>query len=398
MKTNVLSKKIILPAAVSAALFSLNSYATQGTMPHGYGVKSEGMGGVVTALPQDAIAGASNPAGMLSVGERIDGGLAFLKVDNGVDFNDVNADGTADGDLYIIPQFGINHLLDEASSIGVSVVGNGVGTQYDSDENIGGLQAPGSEFQQIVSTFSYAHSLNANHTLGVGVMAIYQTLQIDGTASIGLQEGKDSAYGAGLRFGWLGSFGDHFKAGASYQTRGYMSKMDKFDNLLAEGGDMDLPANFSLGASYVLGDWTVAADFQRVFWRDVNTFGNPGVSTASGATGDSDGAGFGWNNQNIWRIGAAYTLSAQLTLRGGYNDSRQLLDSDSTYLGLLAPAANHRHITLGATYTTRRDSEWSVAYARSFEGKVSGTGIAPDSLTDPYMSQHWLSLGYGTAF
>ncbi|WP_221801620.1 OmpP1/FadL family transporter [Oceanobacter mangrovi] len=391
-------RRVLISSIGLTALCSLPAMATQGTFPHGYGVKSEGMGGVVVALPQDAVVGASNPAGMLSVGDRVDVGVAFLQADNGVDFNGVNADGGADGDLYIIPQFGYNQLLDEQSSLGVSVVGNGVGTQYADDENIGGMEGPGSEFQQIVTTVSYARQLTANQTVGIGLMAIYQVLEVDGTASIGLPEGRDSAYGSGLRVGWMGSFGEYLTLGAAYASRGYMSKMKKFENLLAEGGDMDMPANYAFGAAYQRSDWTFALDVQHIFWSDVKTFGNPGVSSASGATGSSSGAGFGWNDQTVWKLGLAWQASDALTLRAGYNDANQLVDSDSTYLGLLAPAANHRHVTIGSTYTTAAGSEWSVAYARSFEGKVKGTGAAPDSLTDPYMSQHWLSFAYGSRF
>ena len=72
--------------ALVACLLPLQAaWATQGTFPHGYGVKSEGMGGVVIALPQDSLAGASNPAGMVAVGDRLDVGAAFLKADNGAD-------------------------------------------------------------------------------------------------------------------------------------------------------------------------------------------------------------------------------------------------------------------------------------------------------------------------
>ena len=55
--------------AVSLAT-SLPALATNGTMPHGYGIKAQGMGGASIALPQDALAAANNPAGMAFVGNR----------------------------------------------------------------------------------------------------------------------------------------------------------------------------------------------------------------------------------------------------------------------------------------------------------------------------------------
>ncbi|MCW3146995.1 outer membrane protein transport protein [Stutzerimonas stutzeri] len=387
----------VLAASVLFAAAPL-ALATQGTFPHGYGVKSEGMGGVVLALPQDSLVGASNPAGMVWVGTRVDAGVALLKVDNGVEFAGETVSGIEDNDLYIIPQLGANRMLDEVSSLGLSIVGNGVGTAYGSDSNVGGLERPGSEFQQMVATLSYARQFDEQHSLGLGLLLIRQQLDIDGTSSIGLPEGRDESYGAGLRLGYMGRLTDELSLGASYATRGYMGKMKRFERLLAEGGDLDMPANYGLGLSYQRGDWTLAADVQRILWSDVKAFGNPGVSRAGGAPGDSDGPGFGWRDQTIYRVGAAWDASEQLTLRAGYNDANQLLDSRDGYLGLLAPAANHRHVSLGATYRLAAGNELSFAYARSFKDKVDGDGLGPDAVSSPYMGQHWLSFSYGVMF
>ncbi|MCY1359113.1 Outer membrane protein transport protein (OMPP1/FadL/TodX) [compost metagenome] len=335
---------------------------------------------------------------MAWVGDRVDAGVALLKVDNGIEFAGQTISGSEDNDLYIIPQLGANHMLDEVSSLGLSIVGNGVGTAYGRDSNVGGLQRPGSEFQQMVATLSYARKLDARHSLGLGVMLIRQQLDIDGTASIGLPEGRDESYGAGLRLGYLGRLSDELSLGASYASRGYMQKMKRFDQLLAEGGDLDMPANYGLGLSWQRGDWTLAADVQRILWSEVKALGNPGVSRATGAPGDSDGPGFGWNDQTVYRLGAAWQASRELTLRLGYSDANQLLDSRDGYLGLLAPAAPHRHATLGATWRLAGGNELSFAYARAFKDKVEGDGLGPDAVSSPYMGQHWLSFSYGVAF
>ncbi|MCP1604135.1 OmpP1/FadL family transporter [Pseudomonas citronellolis] len=385
--------------ALVACLLPLQAaWATQGTFPHGYGVKSEGMGGVVIALPQDSLVGASNPAGMVAVGDRLDVGAAFLKADNGAEFAGNTISGSKDRDLYVIPQFGANKMLDDVSSLGISVVGNGVGTAYARDADFGGLRNPGSQFQQMVATASYARKLNERHSVGVGLMLLRQVLDIDGTASIGLPQGRDESYGAGLRLGWIGQLTSEWSLGASYATRGYMSKMHRFDKLLADGGDLDMPSNWALGVAWKHGPLTLAADMQKVYWSDVRSLGNPGVSRATGAPGDSDGPGFGWRDQRIWRVGAAWDLNERLTLRAGYNDANQLLDGHDTYLGILAPAANHRHVTFGGTYRFTGGHELSLAYARSFKDKVEGEGAGPDAVTSPYMGQHWLSLSYGVAF
>ncbi len=71
MKTKVL----VSVCAISAAFAAPTAFATNGYFQHGYGLKAKGMAGVGIALPQDALAAATNPAGMVAVGSRIDFGV-----------------------------------------------------------------------------------------------------------------------------------------------------------------------------------------------------------------------------------------------------------------------------------------------------------------------------------
>lgn len=385
-------------AVLAGSLLPLAAQATQGTFPHGYGVKSEGMGGVVLALPQDALVGASNPAGMVHVGSRLDAGLALLKVDNGTRFAGQTIKGTARRDLYVIPQFGWNHMLDEQQSVGISVVGNGVGTGYSKRSNIGGLEGAGSKFQQMVATLSYARKLNEQHSVGLGLMLIHQSLKVEGTASLGLPQGSDKAMGAGLRFGYQGQLTEQLSLGASFSTRGYMQKMNRFKNLLAERGGLDMPSTLGVGLGWRQGDWLFGADVQQIWWNQVRSLGNKGVSRAKGAPGSSNGPGFGWRNQQVYRLGMAWSATERLTLRAGYNRGNGILNNKDGYLALLAPSANHVHMTTGASYQLASGNELSFAYARSFKSKTRGRGQMPDSLSSPYMGQHWLSASYGVRF
>ena len=57
---------------VALLLASGVASATDGYFQPGYSVQSVGMGGVGIALPLDALAAASNPAGMALIGNRLD--------------------------------------------------------------------------------------------------------------------------------------------------------------------------------------------------------------------------------------------------------------------------------------------------------------------------------------
>ena len=59
---------------LAAACIAGPALATNGYFPHGYGIKAQGMGGVSAALAQDSLGGATNPAGMVWAGSRIDVG------------------------------------------------------------------------------------------------------------------------------------------------------------------------------------------------------------------------------------------------------------------------------------------------------------------------------------
>ncbi len=376
-------------AAFGATALALPAAATQGTFPHGYGVTAEGMGGVSIALPQDAVAGANNPAGMVHVGGRFDLGAAFLEVDNGAVLGGTRFDGAEDKSIYVIPQLGYNRMLDERQSLGLSVVGNGVGT--DQGGPVGPLAEPESELQQMVSTLSYARKLDGVHSVGVGLVIGYQRLRIQGPAGLGLPEGRDSSYGFGASVGWLGQLTPALTLGATYASRVHMGRMDRFEGLLAERGDLDIPEHYGLGVAWKLGATTLAADVLRIHWAAVDSLGNDGVGIAPGAPGADDGPGFGWRDQTVWRVGVAHAVSDTLTLRAGYSHGSQILDSQSTFLGILAPAANRRHWTLGATVSLNPGMALSLAYARSPKETVHGDGPGPNAGTDLYMGQHWLS-------
>ena len=119
-----------------ALLFSTQAAATDGYFAHGYGVKSQGMGGVGIALPQDALAAATNPAGMGLIGDRFDVGVTWFRPirESEIVGNTNGADGTYkanDTKNFFIPEFGYNKVINDRLSLGVSVYANGgMNTDY----------------------------------------------------------------------------------------------------------------------------------------------------------------------------------------------------------------------------------------------------------------------------
>jgi long-chain fatty acid transport protein len=132
-------------ALAAALLAPLMAGATNGYFSHSYGAKSQGMAGVGIALPQDALAAATNPAGTATVGTRLDLGLSVFAPSRGavIAGNAFGTDASYSGDgtkYFFIPDFGYTRQISPSASIGIAVYGNGgMNSDYSSNPSMHGL-------------------------------------------------------------------------------------------------------------------------------------------------------------------------------------------------------------------------------------------------------------------
>lgn len=385
----------VLLAVAGVAGITGQAHATNGTMPHGYGIKAQGMGGASIALPQDAIAAANNPAGMAFVGNRLDVGMVWLKADRGTTIGGTYFSAN-EKENYFIPDFGYNRVIDDRMSVGVSVVGNGVGTRYNRPIGPPTNSNAGSELMQVVASPTLAYKLNPQHAVGVSLNAAFQRLKIEGVEHTGLaNQGFEHSFGYGIGLGWTGKLSEQVTLGASYTSKTHMGKLDKYRTLLAGGGEFDIPERFGLGIAVKPTDkLTLAADYLRVNWSDIKSIGN--ALTSPGAFGADNGPGFGWKDQNIYRIGVNYAVSDALELRGGYSRGAQIISASDATLNYLAPVTPQKHLTAGATWHFDKKMELSMVYTRATDTTVTGTG--PSAGFNPRHSQHWLGASIGWAY
>ena len=383
------------------ALTSTHAFATDGYFAHGYGVKAQGMGGVGIALPQDALAAANNPAGMGLIGDRIDFGATWFRPirESEIIGNTNGADGVYKGNdtkNFIIPEFGYNKAINDRFTLGVSVYGNGgMNTDYKNGiplfDGLG--RRAGVDLIQLFIAPTATWKMNPSNTVGISVNLAYQRFEAKGLQNFKTtvpqpyssspnnvtDNGHDDAYGAGLKFGWIGQLNDQVTVGATYQTKTYMSKFDKYKGLFAEGGDFDVPANYGVGVAFkATPELTLAADIERIEYGDVKSINNPLLPNFGLALlGTGGGAGFGWRDVTITKMGASYAYSDCLTLRAGYNHSTQPIPKSETFFNILAPGVVQDHLTLGATWTLSDKSELSVSYMHAFENSVKGQNSIP---------------------
>lgn len=445
----MIKQKIIVSLLITGGLISPLAHATNGYFSHGYGMKSKGMAGVGVALPQDSLAAATNPAGMVMVGDRVDFGLDLFRPVRGASTTGyfvapgspmfplmpttgpaTSAEFSGNGDsTFLIPEFGYNKMLNATSSFGVSVYGNGgMNTRYN-DFNaatlgpapgLGGFGTNGSsmgvDLSQLFIAPTYATMITPDNALGISLNLAHQTIGVFGisnfagvsnTASAVSDNGYDSSNGWGLKVGWIGKVTPDVSVGATYQSKTKMGKFSKYSGLFAEQGGFDIPETYSVGiAVKATPDMTLAADVQQINYSKIPAVGNSidnlllcpalGGADASGCLGGNNGAGFGWRNMTVFKLGASYVYSQSLTLRGGFSTTRQPIPSNETYFNVIAPGVVEDHLTLGATWTLTNQAELTVGYMHAFQKTVNGTNtVVGGNGVDIRMHQDSIGIAYG---
>ncbi len=413
--------KLIYTLILLATTFAATqAQATDGYFAHGYGVKSVGMAGVGIALPQDALAAAANPAGMGLIGDRIDFGLTWFRPQRESELVNTAGgskafDGTYkanDSENFLIPEFGYNRQINPDVTLGVSVYGNG-GMNTDYKKGIplfGSTGSAGVDLAQLFIAPTVTWKVTPTNTIGVSLNLAYQRFEAKGlqgfagfsTSPTNLTDrGHDNSYGAGVHIGWIGQLNDTVSLGATYQSRTFMSKFDKYKGLFAEQGDFDIPSSYGIGiALKATPALTLAADVLHINYSEVDSVGNASLANLGNGLGSNNGAGFGWRDATTFKLGASYAYDENLTLRAGYNHVNQPIRSGDTFFNILAPGVVEDHVTLGATYVLPNKAELSFAYMHAFENTVNGVNSIPNSPlgggnANLKMYQDAISIAYG---
>ncbi|BCM24381.1 OmpP1/FadL family transporter [Methyloradius palustris] len=405
---------------LATLLAGSQAHATDGYFAPGYGVKSQGAGGVGYALPQDTLTVATNPAGLAWIGDRIDIGATWFRPIRESEITGSPApgfNGTYDANdqkNFIIPEFGYSKQVSPQLSLGVAVYGNGgMNANYDRAVPLLGSSPAKIDFVQVFVAPTIAWKITPTQSLGVTLNLAYQRFAAKGLENFAnpssqspndvTNKGFDQSYGAGLHVGWLGQFGDYVSLGASYQTKTYTSKFDKYKGLFAEQGSFDVPATFGAGiAVKATPALTIAGDVQRIQYSDVDSVGNSLANFFTGnQLGSNNGPGFGWKDVTVYKLGAIYAYDDKLTLRAGYNHSDQPIPNSETLFNILAPAVVQNHLTFGSTWKFENKSELSFSYLHAFENTVNGSGSIPGLFgggeVNLKMRQDSVGVAYGWA-
>lgn len=388
-------------AMVCALAASRAVFATDGYFDYGYGVKAKGMGGAGVAFPQDSIATATNPAGMAFVGDRADLGLAWFRPDRDATLGGTTYDGNDTQDFFL-PEGGVNYMVTPQLSLGLALFGNGgMNTDYSTPIPAFGTTDAGVDLMQCFVAPTLSWKINQDNAIGISPILAYQSFRAKGLENFGIaDEGHDSSYGAGFRVGYTGQWLDWLSFGVTYQSPIWMTRFHNYDNLFAEHGNFDIPANYAVGIA--VKPWhtvTLAFDVERILYSQVASISNDLTPQRLGAgLGSDDGPGFGWEDTTVFKAGVAWDVTNYLTLRAGYNYCNQPIPNDQTLFNMLSPAVVEQHITVGLTWKLARQWELSTFYMHAFESTVKGEGNFGGANAELRMHEDSVGLSVGYIF
>ncbi|OYY93378.1 MAG: hypothetical protein B7Y41_11415 [Hydrogenophilales bacterium 28-61-23] len=451
-------KRIKFPLVILAAamgMVSLSAQATNGYFLPGFGIRSMGMGGVGIAFGEDAISAAANPANLSRVGHRMDiGATLFNPVRTATvwDRPIVGADpstqaggwgfhggGDSSEEIFLMPEFGFAMPLFDGISVGIAMVGNGgMNTTYrDNFFSFGAI--PGQKFpigvdlMQVLIPLTVAFQPTENHSFGFSLIPAVQRFAANGLQAFKAfdasytitsdpdhltNKGFDWSMGAGARMGWLGSFfNDRVSLGATYSSKIYMSRFEKYQGLFAEQGDFDIPENWGVGiALKPVKSFVMSYDVMRIRYSRVASVANRGPEgwdnswMAAGIDGifstwdpalelgNDLGMGFGWSDQVVHKFGVQYEVNNKLTVRAGYNYGKSPIANDQVTFNTLAPAVTEQHYSVGFTYKLEKDVELTGFYMYAEQRNQIACGQNIIDCADIGMHQNSLGLNMSYLF
>ncbi len=374
---------------------AMPSHASLGLFEHGNGIKSMGMGGVSYSYAAETTALSGNPAHALGLGNRADIGADIFHGDAKatISGNALAPDSVDESDgqrIYVIPQGGVTRRLNPNWAFGLTMLSAGIGPDYDGSPfaRFGGN--PDRASLQLASTSivsALAYRLVEAVDIGVSLSTGYQTFSVTGleflddpalSSSPGYvtDRGKDGVFTFGASLGVLWRVNPWLTAGASYRSKNYNGKHKDYRGLIAGDGKLELPSiyggGFSIQASPKL---TIVLEAQRFTYGSEDAFGNGLDRLAAGAPlGAPTGPGFGYDDQNAYKLGASFDVSSRLTVRAGYSYGTQMVTEQNTLFSFIGPVTLQEQYSIGTTYSR---GSWEltayshIAPSRKVKGKDS---------------------------
>jgi len=390
-------KKTIKLAVVAAlALGATSAFATNGSALIGMGAKSRGMGGIGIGMSHGAESALSNPALITDVeGTEISfGGTIFMPNVK----NSMGLENKSDSDLSVIPEVSIASKVTDNFYMGVGMWGTaGMGVDYRTDAANFNMVT---NLQLMQFGVPLAYKMDG-FSIGITPILQYGSLDIDysgvldvsnvfgpgATAAVGSNGGVSQDLKFGYNIGLAYEIAD-LTIGAVYKSEiemEYTGQMSSASAPFAAFGmfngqklsdKLSTPAEIGIGASYKMGESTIAIDYKQIQWGS--------------AEGYKD---FKWEDQNVIAVGYEYATDGW-AVRLGYNYASNPIQEQAAAVGpdatgsainmfnlLGFPGTVESHYTLGGSFDITKTTSVDLAYT-----------YAPE-VTETYTTAGFLGFG-----
>lgn len=393
--------------------------ATNGYLIHGIGTRAKATAGAGVALPQDALASAVNPAGLVFVGDHKDVGIALFSPhrEYTVEGTPSGYPGTfgltpgtvkSDSEYFPVPNAGFSWSLGPDAAWGIAIYGQGgMNTNYPT-ATFYGSSPTGVDLAQLFVVPTYSKRLGGRNAVGISPILAVQRFRMQGVQAFGMfsqdpahlsNQGYDMSNGYGVRVGYLGKWTDNVSVGVSYQSKIQMGNFDKYRGLFAEDGGFDIPSNWSAGVGLrITHSATLAFDTQQIHYSDIKSVGSPLLPNLMQAPlGSASGPGFGWRDMTVYKLGLVLDSGGPWAWRFGASTGKQPIRSSEVMFNILAPGVMEEHYTFGFSRRLANGRECNLAFMYAPAVEVSGPNPleAPGQQTIRLKMSQWdLEFGY----
>ena len=380
-----------------ALMAPLSSQSAYGIFAHGQGIESQGMGGIAFTSISETYVAFSNPALLQRVGDRLDLGLDYIWVSatGGIDGNPAGPDDRFKADKvrhFPIPQIGYSKRLSPTVTVGMSAFSAGLGTDFTRSpyERFGAEPRGSLGLVQSGIAFAGAYEPTPGQLIGFSINPAYQVLELKGLQVFAAASenpdrfsdtGPGEAFGVSFTWAWHGEITPWLNGALSYRTRTFTERIQRYSGLLPDQGRLQSPAVWGGGLSFTLhADWVVAIEGQRVEYASEVGYGHGIARLEAGELfGSDNGPGFGWSDQNVYKLGVSWQATPTLRLMAGGSHATQLIPEEEMFLAILAPGLLRTHYTAGFRYAFER---WQLTGYSAYSPSRFQRGV--DSIPDAF--------------
>jgi long-chain fatty acid transport protein len=121
-----------------------------------------------------------------------------------------------------------------------------------------------------------------------------------------------------------------------------------------------------------------------------------GGSNIQNCLGGNKGAGFGWDDVSVYKLGGSWKYSEDWTFRAGFSFvDHQPIPKDQMTFNILAPATIEQHYTVGFTRYMADDDQLSLSFMYAPDSSIQGpNNFDPTQTVKLSMHQFELEVSY----